>query len=406
MRATHVRMSEVFQIKKSMHLGIFVRPWRWFLSTLLSLLCLIQHAQLHAEKFQPDHIVTQRQIAAGANVFLNELSWDGASRIHVFGIDDFAYKGSMPGGLNTQMQVLRDGKTLYLVSSFAERIVYGQTESVVQIYDVSTLSRRDEFVVPNTVVRGIGMTQMLALSADKKLLYIQNATPATSVTVIDLAAKKRVTEIPAPGCFGIYPARDGHRFSTACGTGVFKTFTVAGDSYSVETSAPLFDVTKDPIYIHASRRANGELILTTFGGDIYLADDSGKVVRLIKTLSVSADIEGNWAPGGYRISAYNGFYDTIFIPMHRDAKLGSHKYGSDEIWAYSLKEEKLVARSVAQNLVSLAISAGPKPIIFGSNAKDNTVDKYELKLGDGLLFQKVASDKRAGATTTLAITYD
>jgi methylamine dehydrogenase heavy chain len=39
---------------------------------------------------------------------------------------------------------------------------------------------------------------MAGLSADEKFLFLQNATPATSVTVVDLVANKFAGEIPIP----------------------------------------------------------------------------------------------------------------------------------------------------------------------------------------------------------------
>ncbi len=359
-----------------------------------------------AESFKPEVFTVEKTIQPGPNVFMNEAAWGGASQIHVFAQDDLHYKGSMPAGITSQMKVSKDGKTVYVLSDFAKRMTYGPVESVVQVYDVETLSRKKEIIVPNKAVKAIGMTQLLELSVDEKLLYVQNATPATSVSVIDIATGEVITEVPTPGCYGVYPALKGTSFSTPCGTGQLKTFTLKGKEYSVEASGRLFDVDADPIYIHSERRKNGELILTTFGGALYLADDSGKSVKIKEKLQVNAGIEGDWAPGGYAITAYSATLDMVFMLMHSSAYDGSHKNGSEEIWAYSLKKKKLISRSPAPHMVALSVTEGKPPVLFGSNEEDETIDKYVLS-GDGdFMFEKVAADEKAGWTTSLAVSHD
>ncbi|MAY15354.1 MAG: hypothetical protein CMI06_08460 [Oceanospirillaceae bacterium] len=359
-----------------------------------------------AEPFKPEVFTVEKTIQPGPNVFMNEAAWGGASQIHVFAQDDLHYKGSMPAGITSQMKVSKDGKTVYVLSDFAKRITYGPVESVVQVYDVDTLSRKKEIIVPNKAVKAIGMTQLLELSADEKLLYVQNATPATSVSVIDIAAGEVITEVPTPGCYGVYPALKGSSFSTPCGTGQLKTFTLKGKEYSVEASGKLFDVDADPIYIHSERRKNGELILTTFGGALYLADDSGKTVKIKEKLQVNTGIEGDWAPGGYAITAYSSTLDMVFMLMHSGAYDGSHKNGSEEIWAYSLKKKKLISRSPAPHMVALSVTEGKTPVLFGSNEEDETIDKYVLSSDGDFMFEKAAADEKAGWTTSLAVSHD
>jgi methylamine dehydrogenase heavy chain len=357
-----------------------------------------------ADIFKPEVFTVEKAIKPGPNILVNAASWDGSSKIHVYGQDGLLYKGLMGIGLTSQFVVSADGKTAFVLSDYMKRYTYGPVESVLQIFDIATLTPVREILVPTKAVKAIGMTNLIELSADEKFLYIQNATPATSVTVVDLAQNKVVSEVPTPGCYGIYAAKKAGKFSTLCGSGQIKTYTLEGGEYKTETSTKIFDVDADPLYIHAQRRSNGQLIFTSFNGNLYLLDDSGKNVVLQEKLEVTRGIEGNWVPGGYAVSVYHKPSDQVFMVMHSGAYEGSHKDVSEEIWAYNLAKKKLVSRSEAIGLVALAVTQDKQPKLYGSNEEEETVDEYTVSDAKKYLFSKTASDEKAGWTTSLLVT--
>jgi methylamine dehydrogenase heavy chain len=66
-----------------------------------------------------------------------------------------------------------------------------------------------------------------ATSADGRWLLVQNATPASSVTVVDLKNRRTAAELPTPGCWGVIPwPQDASRFSTVCGDGSLATLAL------------------------------------------------------------------------------------------------------------------------------------------------------------------------------------
>lgn len=359
---------------------------------------------LGAETFQPEVFTVEKTIQPGPNVLVNAASWDGSSKIHVFGQGGLAYKGLIGMGLTSQFVVSADGKKAFVLSDYMKRYTYGPVESVVQIFDIATLTPEREILVPNKAVKAIGMTNLIELSADEKFLYVQNATPATSVTVIDLGQGKVVSEVPTPGCYGIYAAKKAGKFSTLCGTGQIKTYALEKGEYTTTTSAKIFDVDADPLYVHAQRRGNGQLIFTSFKGNLYLLDDSGKQVVLKQKLEPARDIEGDWAPGGYAVSAYHKASDMVFLILHPEAYEGSHKDVSAEIWAYSLAKKKLVSRSAAVGLVALAVTQDKQPFLYGANEEEETVDEYTLDDPKKFTFSKTATDARVGWNTSLLVT--
>jgi methylamine dehydrogenase heavy chain len=279
------------------------------------------------------------------------------------------------GGLS-QMLIAPDGKFAYTVSIYQKRYAYGDVETVLQTFDVATLSPIKEIAVPSKMAMATPYESMLAESADGKYVYVQNATPATSVTVVDTVAGKVTGEIPTPGCFGIYPGLQGYKFSALCGDGTIASYTLHPDGAAADKtqSVTIFDVDKDPLFLQ-SARVNGDLIFLSYNGNVYRVSDTAPKVTLIDTRSINRGISGGWAPGGYELFGYNKYNDVLFVAMHPDAKDGSHKQGSKEIWAYSFKAKKLLYRSPVEGVISLAVSDGAIPILYA--LKDKATLRYE-----------------------------
>ncbi|MES1924916.1 amine dehydrogenase large subunit [Salinisphaera sp. T31B1] len=351
--------------------------------------------------FEPETFTVKPSTDGGALVLVNQASWDGASRIHVYAQDGLTYQGLLSLGLTSQFIVSHDHSKVYGLSDYMKRYTYGPIDSVVQVFDLKTLEPIAEVSVPNKAVKSIGMEHLLEISADEKYLYVQNATPGTSVTVVDLEAMKVVGEIPTPGCYGIFPSVEGHRFTTLCGPGTLNAYDVDADEPMATPSEPFFDVEHDALYLHSVRTTDGHLVFTSFNGNLYVVDDSADKPTLVRKMAVTDGVEGHWAPGGYGVSAYNAANDMIFLIVHDAAYEGSHKDMSDEIWAYSLADEKLVGRSKAPHLVSLAVSQGQTPTLYGANEDDESVDVYTLEADRDFHFEKTASDDRVGWTTSL-----
>jgi methylamine dehydrogenase heavy chain len=269
-----------------------------------------------------------------------------------------------------QTLIARDGKTAYTTSVYMKRISYGDPEFILQVYDVATLSLTKEIALPPKLAMVGTQEPMLAQSADGRLVYVQNATPATSITVVDVTAGKVTGEIPAPGCFGIYPSLEGHKFSAICGDGTFASFTLNAEGTSAERSQSkkIFDVDKDPIFV-PTERVGTDLVFISFHGNVYRVSDSGPAVKLVETYPMTDGVDPGWAPGGAQLIAYNKANDVLFIGMHPNAKEGSHKTPAKEIWAYNLRTKQLLYRSPVEDVLALTASDAPVPVIFAGKGK-------------------------------------
>jgi methylamine dehydrogenase heavy chain len=340
------------------------------LAVLLVSVCAWIPSSATEKPFQPQQLTAKPAIDPGPNVFTNVFAANGAGAIHVFGAADLSYKGSMSSGAMGQMLLSRDGKTAYEASVFMKRVVYGEREMILQIYDVATLSLIKEIPLPPKLAMVLNLESMLVQSADGRYVYVQNATPATSVTVVDVIAGKVTGEIPAPGCFGIYPSLEGDRFSAICGDGTFASYTLKADGASADRtqSKKIFDADKDPIFMPAAR-VGADLVFISYHGNIYRVTDSGSVVKLSDTYSVTAGVTGGWAPGGTQLIAYNKANNVLFIAMHPNARDGSHKQPAKEVWAYNLTTKKILYRSPVDGITALAASDTPVPVLYASKPK-------------------------------------
>ncbi len=153
--------------------------------------------------------------------------------------------GNMP-----QLALSPDHAKLYISSTYFSRMVRGTRADVVEIYDTKTLAYEREILLPAKRSNGISIPGMLATSSDGKYLLVQNATPASSVSVVDIAAGKTINEIGTAGCWSIQPsAVDPKAFSTFCGDGTVATihFSSAGAAASSTRSPKLFDPEDDPL---------------------------------------------------------------------------------------------------------------------------------------------------------------
>lgn len=316
-------------------------------------------------------------------------------RIYVLDAADMSLKGMMEAGFAGMMAAAPDKHRVYVATSFYERLSRGKRTDVVQVFDNSTMKVVDEISLPTTRAQALPYRNLFQLSADGSMLFVQNATPATSVTIVDIAGK-RTFEAPGPGCYGLYPAlKNPMRFATLCGDGTAATYTIAQDraSAALKSSAQFFDPQKDALYTHAERDRDGYVFLSYSGRFTRLAVD-GETARALGSADATAGQAG-WAPGGYQPFAFDPASGVAYMLMHDKAAEGSHKNPSVEIWAYDLRNARLLARSPAAGLIAITLRASDPQALFAIDGVAGKVVRFnvdprthkvapvaEIKIGD------------------------
>jgi methylamine dehydrogenase heavy chain len=73
---------------------------------------------------------------------------------------------------------------------------------VLEVWDTQTLGFKYEVVLPPKRAQTLNYRGMVSVTGNGRFVLVQNATPATSITVVDLAEKKVATEVQTPVCWG------------------------------------------------------------------------------------------------------------------------------------------------------------------------------------------------------------
>jgi len=332
------------------------------------------------DPIEPEHVTVESEIAPGPNVFVVSPGRAGAGAVTILSVDDLDYKGNFATGMGTQLFIDPGAKIGYVASAFPERITYGPLKAYLQKFDVATLKTTQEVAVPPHMAQTMAQQPALAVSRDGKWAFLQNATPATSVTVVNLNTGEVASEIPNPGCWGIYLAARGSKFSSLCGDGSMLTATLDSDGKleSQGYTASVFDVEAEPLFVH-SARVDGNLVFSTFNGKFVIVSDSGRTAKVVDSWSYTDGIDGDWAPGGYQILAYNEPNDVMFVTMHSEATNGSHKNGSQELWAIDMQAKRVLYRSFAEHLTHIAVTAdADAPVLFGVAGENGSISRYEI----------------------------
>ncbi|MBD9375437.1 amine dehydrogenase [Rhizobium sp. ARZ01] len=358
------------------------------------------------EAFVPEKLTVEERIKPGPNVFAVTQGLYSASTVNVYGAKDLALKGNVSIGLVSQFTLSADGRTAYTTSTYAKRLLRGPIEAVLEEYDVETLTLKREIVIPSKMAMLRSHRNMLQLSANGKYIFVQNATPATSVTVVDLEAGKVLAEVPTPGCWSIYPSTAGAKFSSLCGDGTIISLEVSADGKVSEParSAKIFDADADPLFT-AAERVGDDLIFSSYNGNLYRISDKNAAPKLVEKFSYTEGTEGRWAPGGFSIMAYSEANDVLFVTMHPDAKDGSHKDPATEIWAIDLGARKVLSRSPVEGIKFIAVTSGKTPDLYGVNDSDGILTRFEVNPAgeftvkpaqtvNGLMFVSLVSTER------------
>lgn len=352
-------------------------------STAMALALMALAAPTYAaDAIEPETLTVKETIDPGHNVFVMDQAWAGPSSVLVLGADDFAMKGNVGPGTVGQMALNKAGDTLFTSSVYLERYTYGPVTAVIHEWDVSTLKLKQEIEISNKMAQVESQPGLLSLVGDEGYLLAQNATPATSISVVDIAKGAQIAEIPIPGCWTATPATTGMKFTSICGDGTLKTYTFAADGTFSEpaSSDTIFDVDADALFSNPARMGD-KLVYVSFNGNLYVVDDSGAAPVLVETFSITDGSLGGWAPSGSELIAYHAPSDTAFVLMHSGKYNGSHKNPAEEIWAVNMTSKKVVGRGKAHHENGIAITQTEEPMLFATG-EEGALNKYEITLGD------------------------
>lgn len=291
------------------------------------------------------------------------------SRVNIYDGDSGKFLGLVPTSFNGHMTVSADGRDIYVMTTYYERLNRGKRTDVIEAWDAETLTPKYEVPIPQKRAQALNYRNYLRQSTDGELLFVQNATPATSVTVVDLKTRQFADEVTAAaGCWSIIPLPSRPRsFATICGDGGLLTIDLdaAGKPAGQQRSKPMFELEKDPIFTH-TENVGDTFYFVSYNGNVYSADFSGKEVSLGAPWSLldASGKDRGWRPGGYNLLAINRASKRLYVGMHPNGAEGTHKTPAAEIWVYDLATHKRLARVPGKNALSMSVSQDDKPRLF------------------------------------------
>ncbi len=298
------------------------------------------------------------------------------ARLQVYDLDSKKVLGQRGTGYLPGITQSPDHRFTYVATSYFSRGSTGERTDVLEIHDNHTLQKVGEVVLPNK--HGEQATSLFntTVSADGKFVYVANLTPATSMTVVDVAARKVVNDIDTAACVLTYPSGP-RQVTSLCESGKALTVTLddAGKEVKREQSERFIDVERDPVFTHAARHGS-EYVFVSFGGKVQTADFGASPARFSAPwplLSAKDEKEG-WLPGGMQPFAVHAASHRLFVAMHQGPKgvdAGSHKEGGAEIWVYDLNTHQRLARwpVLKQKLLpmlTMSVTQDEQPVVFGS----------------------------------------
>lgn len=303
-------------------------------------------------------------------------------RTHVLDGTQLRYLGLLGTGFAAATALSPDRRTIYVATTYYSRLQRGVRTDVVEVYSADDLNFQHEIVIPAKRVTSVPMRALSATSADGRWLLLQNATPATSITVVDLQARRAVAEVPAPGCYAVIPwPSQPRRFSSVCGDGTFATFDLddKGALATSSVSKPFFNADKDPVFMHYEL-VGDRLTFVSYHGDVYSLDLSGAAATADQawTLLDPASRKQGWRPGGYQLFAIEPGKGQLYVGMHDKGAEGTHKNPAKEIWVFDLQSRKRIARLPGQTAVSMNIARTAQPRLFVLSGADNRIVSFDL----------------------------
>jgi methylamine dehydrogenase heavy chain len=259
----------------------------------------------------------------------------------------------------------------------------GERTDVITIWDKATLKPKGEIVLPGGK-RGqfVTLRNSFQLTNGEKWALLFNFTPASSVSVIDIDARKILNEIDLPGCSLVYPT--GPRgFTSLCADGTMTSIELdtAGKVAASSTSKPINDIDHDPMFMTPAM-VGKTAWFATFKGNIHGLDLANAKARDLGVFEMPKEktAEGEWRPGGWQVISADAA-GRLYVLMNPAGKEGSHKDGGSEVWVVDPARKQRVARIPLQNpAVSVEVTAQSAPLLVASRS-DGSLDVYDATSG-------------------------
>jgi len=280
--------------------------------------------------------------------------------------------------------IAKDRGELYTAETFYTRLTRGERTDVITVWDMATLQPKGEIVLPGGKrQQSVTYPHLFQLTNGGKWALIANFTPAQSVSVVDLEARKVLGEIDLPGCAQIYPT-GARGFTSLCADG--SLFSVALDANGAAASSKsvpkVQDIDNQPLF-GTPAMVGTTAWFVSFHGMIQGFDLSSTVARpLPGAISVGTADGGapEWRPGGWQVINADAS-GKLYVLMSPYGKEGSHKDGGTEVWVVDpAKKARTLRIALKGQTVAIALTKESTPHLVAAQASGE-IDIYDAASG-------------------------
>ena len=111
-------------------------------------------------------------------------------RIRVFDAKGGKLLGMFASGYAGNFSLSAKADELYLATTYMTRLGRGERSDVLEVWDTETLGFKFEVSMPPRRAQALNYRGLVRATGNGRFVLVQNATPATSVTVVDLEQRK------------------------------------------------------------------------------------------------------------------------------------------------------------------------------------------------------------------------
>ena len=254
----------------------------------------------------------------------------------------------------------RTRDALYVATTHLSRSTRGERTDVLEVHGTESLDFKYEVILPPKRAQALNYRGLVRTNSNGQWVLVQNATPATSITVVDLSQRKVLAEVSTPGCWGVLPAATHPmRFSMLCGDGKVATVTLneQGQVTERQVSEKLFDPDEDAWFHHAEQLQDRYWFLS-FKGVMTELDLGGPVAvkrQAWRLVDPAAQAKG-WRPGGYQNFAVHPDGKRAVLAMHSQGGEGSHKRPAQALWTVDLTNGQRLSSVPGRSVIALTFS--------------------------------------------------
>ena len=306
---------------------------------------------------------------------------------HLLDTDNGKFLGMLTMGYGlTPLGLPKHGTEIFTVETHYERTTRGNRVDVVGVYSAKTLEFLQEIPIPPKKLSAVPMLSFVGLTDNDQYLLIYNFTPSQSVSIVDVKAKRFVTEIETAGCGLVLPAGD-RRFLMLCGNGGLRDITFKDDGEISRNTMieNLFDRKKE-FLTEKAVRIGDTWIFVTNEGDIQpvVIEDDGVSVGQRWPLFSPTELSEGWKIGGQQHLAVHSSTNTLYAAVHQGG-IDSHKDPGSHVFVYDLNTKTKTAVIELQRVANaIQVSQDGKPILITTNAYPAIVDVYDALSGSFL----------------------